>query len=58
MTLLKKRKRPITPKLCARCRERLGVVHLERVDAHVEGPDSVWLCEECARTLRNDQGSS
>ena len=58
MTWLRKRKRPITPELCASCHERLGVVDLERVDASVDGPGSMWLCAECARTLRNDPGSS
>lgn len=58
MTWLRKLKRPITAKLCASCHERRGVVLLERVDANVEGPHSVWLCAACIRALRNDPASS
>ena len=47
-----------TPKTCARCRERVGTVHLSRLATQDAPADSLWLCEECARQLRTDPGNS
>ena len=49
---------PATPELCGRCGERIGVVQLERLDSSEDGPKSLWLCEACAHTLRNDATNS
>jgi hypothetical protein len=39
-------------------RERVGTIHLTRVATQDVPADSLWLCEECARQLRNDLGDS
>ena len=50
---------PLTSPPCARCHQRPGVIHLTHDIVSTESREqSVWICAECARDLRNDAASS
>jgi protein-arginine kinase activator protein McsA len=53
-----KSKQPIVPPQCGRCGKRPGQIHLERVGAAERPAETLWLCADCARALRNDARES
>jgi protein-arginine kinase activator protein McsA len=60
MVWLRKRKHPESTVVqqCGRCKQRLGVVCLQRLATPNTPGHEMWLCAECARELRNDAQSS
>lgn len=49
-----KRREPIGPKQCHRCGKRPGSIQLTSVAEGEQRDMPLWLCDDCARALRND----
>jgi len=60
MTWLRRPKsmKPIVPPPCSRCGKRPGQIHLARLGAAERPAETLSLCADCARALRNDAPES